>query len=171
MLWNELKNVLNTVNERIVKSKVSFSIRIGNRIHRRVVFASICILLGVILGTIISVIPAAHADSIKGVGVEIYWDQGCTKRIFSLDWGIIGPGANSTRRVYVRNEGNSAVNLWMETSNWKPSISLSFMTLIWTYSGTILNTDEVIPIDLILNVSPTVSGITDFSFDTIITAG
>ena len=93
------------------------------------------------------------------------------KRIFSLDWGIIGPGTNSTMRVYVRNEGNSAVYLWMETSNWKPSVSLSFMTLIWTYSGTILNADEVVPIDLILNVSPTVSGITDFSFDIVITAG
>ena len=71
--------------------------------------------------------------------------------------------------VYVKNEDDSAVYLWMETSNWNPSASLSYMTLIWTYSGTILNVDEVVPIDLILNVSPTVSGITDFSFDITIT--
>jgi len=57
----------------------------------------------------------------------------------------------------------------METSNWNPSVSMSYMTLIWTYSGTMLNIDEVINIDLILNISPTVSGITDFSFDTTIT--
>jgi hypothetical protein len=172
MFWNDLRKVRNKVNERIVKSKVSFAIRIVNRIHKRAVLASICILLVVILGTIISGIAVAYAGSINGVGVEIYWDQGCTKRTHSLDWGIIKPGANSTVTVYVRNEGNSAVYLLMETSNWKPSVSLSYMTLIWTYSGTILNVDEVVPIDLILNVSPTVSGITDFSFDiTIITTG
>ena len=169
MLCDDLKKVVNKVNERIEKSNVPFSIRIGNRIHRRAVFASICILLVVILGTIISGIPATYADSINGVGVEIYWDQGCTKRIFSLDWGIIEPGTNNTLRVYVRNEGNSPVYLWMETSNWNPSASLSYMTLIWTYSDTILNVDEVVPIDLILNVSPIVTGITDFNFDTTIT--
>ena len=170
MFWNDLRKVLNKFNEKIVHT-VPFAIRIGNHIHRRAVFASICILLVVILGTIISGITATYADSITGVGVEIYWDQGCTKRTFSLDWGIIEPGTNSTFRVYVRNEGNAPVYLSMGTSNWKPSVSLSYMTLIWTYSDTILNPDEVIPIDIILNVSPNVSGITDFSFDIVITAG
>ena len=169
MFWNKLKKVVNKVNERIIKSNVSFSIRIGNPIHRRAVFASMCILLVVILGTISSGINAAYADSINGVGVEIYWDQACTKRTLSLDWGIIEPGTNNTLRGYVKNEGNSPVYLWMKTSNWKPSVSLSYMTLIWTYSDTILNVDEVVPIDLILNVSPTVTGITDFNFDTTIT--
>ena len=168
MFWNDLRNVLNKVNEKIVKSKV-FAIQIGNRIHKRAVLASICILLVVILGTVISGITVAYADSINGVGVETYWDQACTKRTHSLDWGIIEPGTNSTVTVYVKNEDDSAVYLWMETSNWNPSASLSYMTLIWTYSGTILNVDEVVPIDLILNVSPTVSGITDFSFDITIT--
>jgi len=125
-------------------------------------------MLVVILGSIISSRTVAYADSIRGVGVEIYWDQGCTNRTLSLDWGIIKPDTNSTLTVYVRNEGDSAVSLLMETSKWKPSVSLDYMTLIWTYSGTILNADEVVPIDLILNVSPTVSGITDFSFDIII---
>lgn len=166
---NALTKVLNKVNETIVKSKVPYAIRIGNRIHRSVVFALTCILLVVILGTIISGITTAYADSINGVGVEIYWDQTCTKRTLSLDWGIIEPGTNNTLRVYVRNEGNSPVYLWMETSNWNPSTSLDYITLIWTYSDTILNVDEVIPIDLILNVAPTVSGITDFNFDTTIT--
>ena len=171
MFWNDLRNLLNKVNEKIVKSKVFFAIQIGNRIHKRAALASICILLVVILGTVISGITVGYADSINGVGVEIYWDQACTKRTHSLDWGIIEPGTNSTVTVYVKNEDDSAVYLWMETSNWKPSVSLRFMTLIWTYSGKILNTDEVIPIDIILNVSPTVNGITNFSFDTVITAG
>ena len=108
MIWNDLRNVLNKVNEKIVKSKV-FAIQMGNRIHKRAVLASICILLVVILGTVISGITVAYADSINGVGVEIYWDQACTKRTHSLDWGIIEPGTNSTVTVYVKNEDDSAV--------------------------------------------------------------
>jgi hypothetical protein len=169
MFWQSLRKVPNKVNERILKSKVSLANRIGNRIHRRVVFATMCIILVVIVGTVITSRIVAYAGSIEGVGVEIYWDQGCTDRTLSLDWGLIEPGSNSTVSLYFRNEGDSAVFLWMETSNWKPSASLDYMTLIWTYSGRILNADEVIPIDLILNVSPTVSGIIDFSFDIVIT--
>jgi len=70
--------------------------------------------------------------------------------------------------IYVRNEAESAVSLWLATSNWTPLAALSYMTLIWTYSGRILNADEVIPMKLILDVSPTISGITDFSFDIVI---
>jgi hypothetical protein len=95
MKCDDLRKVLNKVNERIARA-VPFAIRIGNRIHRRAAFASICILLIVILGTIISGITAAYTDSINVVGVEIYWDQACTKRTLSLDWGIIEPITNST---------------------------------------------------------------------------
>ena len=37
------------------------------------------------------------------------------------------------------------------------------------YAGKILSANDVIPIELNLNVSPTISGITDFSFNIAIT--
>lgn len=131
-----------------------------------------CIILVVILGTIImnsGSSNVAYANSISGEGVGIYWDQGCTNRTHSLDWGLINPGSNSTVMIYVRNEGNSAVSLKMATSNWTPSVALDYMTLTWTYSGKILSTYEVIPMELILKLSPTVNEITDFRFDIFIT--
>jgi hypothetical protein len=158
------------VNKRAINPKGPLTIRIGNRVKRRAVIATICIIVVAILGTIISSRTVAYANSIRGMGVGIYWDQECTNRTLSLDWGLIEPGTNTTMIVYVKNEGDSAVSLWMATTNWKPSVSLGYMTLSWTYSGGIISANEVIPIDLILNVSPTVSGITDFSFDTVITA-
>ena len=174
MFWQGLRKVPDKVNERIVNSKVPFAIRISNRVHRRAVFATMFMILVVVLGTIIvnsgSSRTVAYAYSMRGVGVGIYWDQGCTNRTLSLDWGLIEPGSNRTVMVYVRNEGDSAVSLWMTTSNWTPSVALGYMTLTWTYSGRILSADEVIPMELILNVSPTVSGITDFGFDIVISA-
>lgn len=173
MFWQGLWNEQNKFKERIIKSKGSLATRIDNRIHRRTVYVTICLLLVVILGTmfnnLVSSGPVAYANSIRGDGVEIYWDQDCTNRTFSLDWGVIEPGSNRTVMVYVRNEGDSAVSLWITTSNWKPSSSSDYMTLIETYSGRSLNSNEVIPMYLLLEVSHAISEITDFSFDIVIT--
>ena len=174
MFWRSSRKKQYKVNQRIVISKGSFAIRVSNRVTWKAVFATISIILLVILGIIVGnpvwSLPVAHADYVRGVGVGIYWDQGCTNRTLSLRWGLIGSGSNSTVIVYVRNEGTSAVSLWMATSNWTPSAALGYITLTWAYSGKILSADEVFPMELTLNVSPTVSGITDFSFEVVITA-
>ena len=173
MIWQRLRKVPNKVNERTVHSKVLSTIQISNRVHKKVVFATICIILVVVLGPIFGKSgpgrTVARAGSMSGVGAGIYWDQVCANRTLSLDWGPVEPGSSSTMRVYVRNEDDSAVSLWMTTSNWTPQIASEYMTLIWTYSGRILSTNEVVPIDLILTVCPNASGITDFSLDVIIT--
>ena len=158
----------------VVNSMAPVAIKVDNRVHRRVVFATIGIILVVIIGTTSvnsgSNRTISYAISMSGVGVGIYWDQACTNRTLSLDWGLIAPGSNSTMKIHVRNEGDSAVSLWMATSNWMPHVASNYITLAWTYTGRILSAGEVIPMNLILNVDPTVSGITDFSFDIVITA-
>ena len=173
MFLQSLRTIPKKVNIKAANSKVPSAIQISNHAHRRAVFATICIILVAILGTIIvnsgSSRTVAYASSMRGVGVGIYWDQACTNKTLSLNWGLINPGSNSTVRVYIRNEGDSVVSLWMATSNWTPQIASEYMTLIWTYSGRILSTNEVVPIDLILTVCPNASGITDFSLDVIIT--
>jgi len=170
---HSLRKVPNKFNERTVHSKVLSTTQISNRVHKRVLFATMSIILVIALGTIVgksgSSKPVARASSMSGVGSGIYWDQACANRTLSLDWGLVEPGSSSTMRVYVRNEDDSAVSLWMATSNWTPQIASEYMTLIWTYSGRILSTNEVVPIDLILTVCPNASGITDFSLDVIIT--
>jgi hypothetical protein len=173
MSWENHKKAPDRINEGIVHLRMPFDIPIGNHIHRKAIFATICILTIVILGTIIgdfgSSKTVVYAGSVKGVGAGIYWDQACTNRTLSLDWGLIEAGSNNTLTVYIKNEGKSAVSLWLKTSNWTPSTSLDFMTLNWNYSGQVLSVDQVIPLELTLTVYPTISGIAGFSFDTIIT--
>jgi len=141
--------------------------------QRKAIFTAICILTIIILGAIIqafgSITAVAHAGSVEGLGAGIYWDQACTNRTLSLNWGFIETGSNNTLTVYIRNERNSAVSLWLRTSNWAPSASADFMSLNWNYSGQVLNADQVIPLELTLTVYPTISEITVFTFDTIIT--
>lgn len=146
----------------------------GNSARRKAVLAIACILLVIIVGTSMENLTSnkafAYANSINGLGVGIYWDHGCTNRIFSLDWGQLGAGSNNTLTVYIRNEGNSAIYLWMSTSNWTPSATSSYMNLTWNYSGQIIGVNQVIPLELTLSVAQNISGITNFNFDTTITS-
>ena len=111
-----------------------------------------------------------NAGSVKGVGVGIYWDSACTNRTSSINWGLLDPGSNKTVTVYVRNEGNAAATLSKAAQNWNPSTASSYMTLNWNYAGQTLSVNQVLQVKLTLVVSSTVSGITNFSFDIIITA-
>jgi hypothetical protein len=146
---------------------LSLPIQISNNVHKRAIFVTLCIVMVVILGARAGLFDASktvHAN-VMGFGAEIYWDQGCTNRTLSINWGSIEPGSNQTFTVYIGNEGDSAARLSMTTSNWAPSAAMSHMTLNWNYSGQILSVSQVIPMELILAVSPNVTGITNFSFD------
>ena len=158
---------------------MSFYIRIGNHVHvrsrnnvhSRAIFATMFFVMVFTLGSItglFNVSEIVRANSVNGSGTGIYWDQSCTNRTLSFDWGPIEPGSNKIFAVYIRNEGDSAACLFMKTSNWTPSEASSYMTLNWNYSGQILSVDQVIPLELILAVSPSITGITHFSFDTTI---
>ena len=108
--------------------------------------------------------------SVKGVGVGVYWNQACTNATSSISWGILDPGSNVNKTIYIRNEGNTAATLSMTTSNWNPANASSYMTLSWNYGGQTLNINQVVQVKLTLAVSASVSGITNFSFDITITA-
>jgi hypothetical protein len=174
MFVEKLRKALNKTNEGTAILRMLFTTPRGNNFHRRGIFTAICLLTVIILGAIIadfgSIIAVVHAGSVEGLGVGIYWDQSCTNRTLSLDWGPIKAGSNNTLTVYVKNKGNSAVSLWLRTSNWTPSASLSYMSLNWNYSGQVLRVNQVVPLEITLTVYPTITGITAFSFDTIITA-
>jgi hypothetical protein len=146
------------------------------KIHftQKTVIAAICLLAIILLG--ITIEDAAsnksivHAQTIKGIGVGIYSDQACLNKTLSLNWGKIAPGSNNSLTVYIRNEGNSAISLLLSTSEWVPSSASSYISLNWNYTNQALKTNEVIPLELTLTVSPTIDGITDFKHQTTITA-
>jgi hypothetical protein len=114
----------------------------------------------------------SNSGSVKGIGVGVYWDSACTNRTSSISWGVLEPSSNKTVTVYVKNEGNSVATLSKATQNWNPSTASGSMTLNWNYAGQTLSANQVLQIKLTLTISPTVSGIANFSFDiTIIATG
>ncbi len=100
-----------------------------------------------------------------------------------IDWsanGAIVPGrsANSSR-LYLKNEGTTPLVLTFSVSNWRfedvqgvslPESCSSFFALSWDYDGSIINAGETRPIIFSLLISPSINGVSRFSFDLVVTA-
>jgi len=111
-----------------------------------------------------------NSGNVKTVGVGVYWDNACTNNVTSIDWGFLEPGATVNKTVYIKNEGNTPMVLNMTTDNWNPASASENITLSWNREGYVLNTTApVVQAILTLSVSPNISGVTNFSFDIIIT--
>ncbi len=168
-----LRKLPHKINKGIKNLRQTFTIPTGNHAHRKIMLAVIC-LLSLFVFCAATVFESdkivAHASSVNGIGVGIYWDQACTNRTLSLNWGNIEAGSNNTLMIYISNEMNSKASLSLEMTNWTPSASSNYISLNWNYSGQILSPGQVIPIQLNLTVSHDILDISNFSFNTLITA-
>lgn len=111
----------------------------------------------------------SNTGNVKAVGVGVYWDSSCTDEVSSIDWGDLGPGETKDVTIYINNEGSVAVMLTMTNDNWNPASASSYITLTWNRENHVLNPGSVVEAVLTLLVSSDISGITNFSFDIIIT--
>lgn len=110
----------------------------------------------------------SNVGSVEAIGVGVFWDANSTSEVSSINWGIIEPDSSENVTVYIRNEGNSAVNLTMYVSNWNPSNASNYMVLSWDYAGQVIDAGEVLQVTFNLAVSTEIQGITSFSFDIVI---
>lgn len=108
--------------------------------------------------------------SIKTVGVEAYWDIGCSDRVTDIDWGLIEPGSQVETMFYVKNQGNAPITLSLNVNSWNPSEAQNHLNLTWDYSGSPIDPSASIPVFITLAVSQDITGITAFSFQIIISA-
>ena len=171
-----LKRIINEWRNQVL-SKVSF-LQLGKSFKVKqfsLVLVLITVSVGTFLGSTILVgslfqpertIPSS--GQITTVGVGVYWDENSTNRVSSLDWGTLEPYYNKNITVYIRNEGNTAASLAMNSTNWHPSSAISYMTLAWNYSDQRIEADKSIRVAFTLSISGDIQGITSFSFDIVV---
>jgi len=102
------------------------------------------------------------------VGVGVYLDANCGNPVYSLDWGSVEPDSIKNQTVFIRNEGNAASTLFLNTTNWNPLNASDFIELNWDYNGYIIYPQETTEVTLTLFVAPVTEGVKDFNFDIII---
>jgi len=140
-------------------------------LDRNVIVGVLLLMLGVCAATYATLqyrYSIKNQGNISTVGCVALDDYG--NPITNIDWGTLEPNSWVDKVVYVQNNGTVNIVLGLATENWNPAAAEGFLTLTWNYTGQILNPDQKIPLLLTLQVSQSISGITDFSFDIIITA-
>ena len=114
-------------------------------------------------------VSSAGTVNVSSVNVNVYSDSSCTQAYTSIDWGTLSPGNSVTKLVYVKNTGGTPITLSMAKTNWNPSGANGPITLTWNKEGTTLSVGQYIAATLTLSVSSSISGITTFSVNIVIT--
>jgi hypothetical protein len=128
------------------------------------------------MGILVSALASLYAThtvpntgSITAVGVGVYSDINCVNPLSSIGWGTLNPGSTTNYTMYVKNTGDAQETLNMTTSSWNPGTASSYITLKWNQEKSILSAGASVPAVLTLTVSPSITGITSFSFNITIT--
>jgi hypothetical protein len=109
-----------------------------------------------------------HNGTIQTLNVSVFQDSACTQALSALSWGTLKPGSSANRTIYVKNTGNVPVTLNMTVTTWTPSAASSYITLTWDRQSFVLTQGSSVPALLVLSVSASVNGFTDFNCTTII---
>lgn len=107
--------------------------------------------------------------TITTVNVGVFSDSGCTQALTSIDWGTISPGNSVNKTMYVKNTGNTQVTLNMTTNGWNPANANGPITVTWNKEAATLTASAYTAAVLTLSVSSSISGITSFSVNIVIT--
>ena len=116
-----------------------------------------------------SVTRISSVGIVKAVGVGVYWDVDCTSTVTEIDWGLLEPRGTANVTIYLKNEGNAPLTLSLNTENWDPPNASDHITINWSYRGESVNPGQLREVALVLSVSSTITGITNFRFAIIIT--
>jgi len=111
----------------------------------------------------------SSTGTITAVNVGVYSNSACTQNLTSINWGTISPGDSVTRTIYVKNTGNTRITLAMTKTNWNPSTANGPITIAWNAENQSVDAGNVATATLTLSVSSSISGITNFSVDIVIT--
>jgi len=101
-------------------------------------------------------------------GIEVYSDPECTTVLSQINWGTQNPGDNPTRTIYIKNNGNTQLQVNITTSNWTPTGVPTYITLTSNVNNFTLNPESTQTTILTLAISSSIQGITDFSFDIVV---
>ena len=111
----------------------------------------------------------SSSGAVTAINVGVYSDSACTSELESMNWGTVSPGNSANMTIYLKNTGNAPITLSMTKTNWNPANADGPITLTWNRESATLDVDELTAATLTLSLSESISGITNFNVDIVIT--
>ena len=108
------------------------------------------------------------SGTVKSLGLEVYWDQNCTKICTEIVWGYFIPGESKNVTLYLKRTGTVNSTLWMYTENWNPENASLYFNITWNREGYLM-TEEVIDATVTITLL-NVTYFQNFTFDMVFKA-
>lgn len=141
--------------------------------QKTIIGAGVAVAAVLMLTSVLALLQSSQTipnnGTVKAINVGVYLDSACTQNCTTLAWGTVSPGSSSVKTVYVKNQGSAPMTLNMTTNTWTPSSAASYITLTWNRESAVVTAGSNVQADLTLSVSSGITGITNFSFNIIIT--
>ena len=141
-------------------------------VQKAIVGASIAVATMLFMASALALLQGnksiSNSGTIKAINVGVYSDSGCTQALSSLTWGMMEANTSSVKVMYVKNEGNTAMTLNMTTNTWSPANAANYITVTWNREDAVVNAGSSVQASVTLSVSPSITGITSFTFTMII---
>jgi hypothetical protein len=135
-----------------------------------VIIAAIAITSIAIVGAMLSITRTVqNRGNIKAIGVNVYWDQACTNETASVPWGQLEPNSTVNNTIYIKNNGTAPCTLAASYGNWNPPTASLYISPSWNCTSYVLNNGTIVGAFLTLTISPSITGIQNFSYDMNIT--
>ena len=132
------------------------------------VIAFACLMVSA-LGVLIETQPVSGSSIHARVGVGVYSNARCTTPLSAISWGTLNPGSVTTYAMFVRNTGTVSETLNMTVNGWSPSSASSYLKLTWNQENSVLAAGRAVKAIVTLSVSSSISNVTSFSNNIIIT--
>lgn len=98
--------------------------------------------------------------------INLYTDSAATIPCTEIEFATtITPGSNSTKVIFIKNEGDTSQVLHMTTSDWQPSNAESYISISWNRENYSLTPGSVTSANLTLSVASDFGNITTFGFN------
>lgn len=117
----------------------------------------------------VSTVSIQGSGAMKLIDIGAFADPQATVNVTNIDWGKPTPGSNATALVYIKNTGNSPMNVTYSVDNWAPTNAQNYMRISWDRTNQFnLTESQVVPITFTLQLHSNCTGITIFSMRIIV---
>lgn len=107
----------------------------------------------------------SSVGTIASSNIGVYSEPTCSSTLTSLDWGLLYPGLNKTRSIYVRNEGTVDIVLFINATDWTPTTVLNYISLNFDYKTQMIKPEQTMKIDLTMRMFASANELKSFNFN------
>jgi hypothetical protein len=96
-------------------------------------------------------------------GIEVFTNEDFSRANIPIKWRDMSPGEWDTKTIYIKNTSTIQVTVSMTVTDWSPASAVGSINIQWNSEGALIQPGAAIPVVITCTVSPTTTGLTNYS--------